>query len=131
MPELIALARACVSLGFCVLILIYVIKLLRRLGRTTVVAGRLFLAAERLRKVNVAIFTGLILVYMFTVTLLVENYVVRELEDTSYPYPYHSFFTDSTNSMRWLDERSKLWSISRNGAHRNGPNPSIHSDVTG
>ena len=79
MPELIALARACVSLGFCVLILIYVIKLLRRLRRTTVVAGRLFLAAEKLRKVNVAIFTGLILVYMFTVTLLVENYVVREV----------------------------------------------------
>ena len=79
MPELIALARACVSLGFCVLILIYVIKLLRRLGRTTVVAGRLFLAVERLRKVNMAIFTGLILVYMFTVTLLVENYVVREV----------------------------------------------------
>jgi len=79
MPELIALARACVSLGFCVFILIYVIKLLRRLGRTTVVAGRLFLAAEKLRKVNVAIFTGLILVYMFTVTLLVENYVVREV----------------------------------------------------
>jgi len=78
MPELIALARACVSLGFCVFILIYVIKLLRRLGRTTVVAGRLFLAAEKLRKVNVAIFTGLILVYMFTVTL-VENYVVREV----------------------------------------------------
>ena len=79
MPELIALARACVSLGFCVLILIYVIKLLRRLGRTTVVAGRLFLAVERLRKVNMAIFTGLILVYMFTVTLLVENYIVREV----------------------------------------------------
>ena len=79
MPELIALARACVSLGFCVLILIYVIKLLRRLRRTMVVAGRLFLAAEKLRKVNVAIFTGLILVYMFTVTLLVENYVVREV----------------------------------------------------
>ena len=79
MPELIALARACVSLGFCAFILIYVIKLLRRLGRTTVVAGRLFLAAEKLRKVNVAIFTGLILVYMFTVTLLVENYVVREV----------------------------------------------------
>jgi len=79
MPELIALARACVSLGFCVLILIYVIKLLRRLGRTTVVAGRLFLAVERLRKVNMAIFTGLILVHMFTVTLLVENYIVREI----------------------------------------------------
>jgi len=79
MPELIVLARACVSLGFCVLILIYVIKLLRRLRRTTVVAGRLFLAAEKLRKVNMAIFTGLILVYMFTVTLLVENYIVREV----------------------------------------------------
>ena len=79
MPELIALARACVSLGFCVLILIYVIKLLRRLRRTTVVAGRLFLAVEKLRKVNMAIFTGLILVYMFTVTLLVENYIVREV----------------------------------------------------
>ena len=51
----------------------------RRLGRTTVVAGRLFLAAERLHRVNVAIFTGLILVYMFTVTLLVGNYVVREV----------------------------------------------------
>ena len=79
MPELIALARACVSLGFCVSILIYVIKLLRRLRRTTVVAGRLFLAAEKLHKVNMAIFTGLILVYMFTVTLLVENYIVREV----------------------------------------------------
>ena len=79
MPELIALARACVSLGFCIFILIYVIKLLRRLRRTTVVAGRLFLAVEKLRKVNMAIFTGLILVYMFTVTLLVENYVVREV----------------------------------------------------
>ena len=78
-PELIALVRACVSLGFCVFILIYVIKLLRRLRRTTVVAGRLFLAAEKLRKVNMAIFTGLILVYMFTVTLLVENYIVREV----------------------------------------------------
>ena len=54
-------------------------SLLRRLRRTTVVAGRLFLAAEKLRKVNMAIFTGLILVYMFTVTLLVENYIVREV----------------------------------------------------
>ena len=79
MPELIALARACVSLGFCIFILIYVIKLLRRLKRTTVVAGRLFLAVERLRKVNMAIFTALILVHMFTVTLLVENYIVREV----------------------------------------------------
>jgi len=79
MPELIALARACVSLGFCVFTLIYVVKLLRRLRRTTVVAGRLFLAAKRLHRVNVAIFTGLILVYMFTVTLLVENYIVREV----------------------------------------------------
>jgi len=79
MPELIALARACVSLGFCVFILIYVVKILRRLRKTTVVAGRLFLAVERLRKANMAIFTGLILVYMFTVTLLVENYIVREV----------------------------------------------------
>ena len=79
MFELIALARAYVSLGFCVFILIYVVKLLRRLRRTTVVAGRLFLAAKRLHRVNVAIFTGLILVYMFTVTLLVENYIVREV----------------------------------------------------
>ena len=78
MLELSALMRACISLVFCVFILIDVIKLLMRLKKTTVVAG-IFLAAKKFHRVNVAMFTGLVLVYMFTATLLVENYIVREI----------------------------------------------------
>ena len=79
MLELSVLMRACISLVFCVFILIDVIKLLMRLKKTTVVAGRLFLAAKKFHRVNVAMFTGLVLVYIFTATLLVENYIVREI----------------------------------------------------
>ena len=79
MLGLIAFMRACVSLVFCIFILIYVVKFLKRLERTTVVAGRLFLAAKKLHMVNVAMLIGLVLVHVFTVTLLVENYVVREI----------------------------------------------------
>jgi len=79
MLELSALLRACVSLVFCVLILIDIIKILMRLKKVTVVAGRLFLAAKKFHKVNLVILTGLILVYTFTATLLVENYIVREI----------------------------------------------------
>ncbi len=75
----VILLRTAASIVLCILIVAYTIKLLRRLKRGTVVAGRIFLSIKKIEVMMFSVFIAVILVHVFTVTLLAESYIIREI----------------------------------------------------
>ena len=63
----------------CILTIYYSARILARLKRSTVVAGRIFLAGRRIKAASLMITTALLSVNIFTTTLLFEDPLIREV----------------------------------------------------
>ncbi|HDD40572.1 MAG: hypothetical protein DRN65_06085 [Thaumarchaeota archaeon] len=75
----LTLLRAVVLTVLCVLTVYYSAKVLSRLRKSTVVAGRLFLAGRRVKAAGLMITAALLSVNIFTATLLLEDPFIREV----------------------------------------------------
>lgn len=75
----IILLRTLASIILCILIVVYTVRLLRRLKKDTVVAGRIFLSIKKIEVVMFSVFIAVIFVHIFTATLLTEDYIIREI----------------------------------------------------
>ena len=63
----------------CILTIYYSARILARLKRSTVVAGRIFLAGRRVKAVSLMITIALLSVNIFTATLLFDDPFIREV----------------------------------------------------
>lgn len=75
----LTLLRAVALMILCVLTVYYSAKILSRLRKSTVVAGRIFLAEQHVKAAGLMISMALLSVNIFTATLLLEDPFIREV----------------------------------------------------
>ena len=75
----LTLLRAIILTALCILTIYYSAKILSRLRKSTVVAGRIFLAGRRIKAAGLMISMALLSVNIFTATLLLEDPFIREV----------------------------------------------------
>ena len=79
MTSPLTLLRAIILTALCILTVYYSAKILLSLRKSTVVAGRIFLAGRRIKAAGLMISMALLSVNIFTATLLLEDPFIREV----------------------------------------------------